>query len=56
MPRRRLEVEIDVGKSWRFLDKHILGVADFGAYVETCGGPRRLQELRRQELLLDRGR
>ncbi len=54
--RQWLEVEADVEAYKRFLDKHVLGVPDFGAYVETCGGPRRLQELRRQELLLDRGR
>jgi glutaconate CoA-transferase subunit A len=39
----------------RFLDHHIYGVADFAGYLERCGGLARMQELRRQELLLDRG-
>ena len=50
--RRWLDVERDVEAHRRFLDEYIYGVGDFGAYVQTCGGSARMQELRRQELLL----
>jgi glutaconate CoA-transferase subunit A len=35
-----------------FLDKYIFGVHDFYEYLQRCGGLARMQELRRQELLL----
>jgi glutaconate CoA-transferase subunit A len=35
-----------------FLDKYIFGVSDFYEYLQRCGGLARMQELRRQELLL----
>ena len=37
----------------RFLDEHICGVKEFAEYLHKCGGLARMQELRRQELLLD---
>jgi glutaconate CoA-transferase subunit A len=39
-----------------FLDKFIYNVKDFPDYLNLCGGLPRLQELRRQELLLHRQR
>jgi glutaconate CoA-transferase subunit A len=54
--RKWLEVERDPATHLRFLDEHIFGVPDFNAYLERCGGLPRLQQLRRQEFLLDRGR
>jgi glutaconate CoA-transferase subunit A len=51
-----LETESDVEEYKRFLDRYVLGVADFNEYLQKCGGLGRMQELRRQELLLDRGR
>jgi glutaconate CoA-transferase subunit A len=53
--RRWLDVERDVGAFRDFLDTHIYSVRDFAGYLDRCGGLPRLQELRRQELLLDRG-
>jgi glutaconate CoA-transferase subunit A len=50
--RRWLEVEKEIDGFKRFLDEFIFGVADFGAYLNKCGGLPRMQELRRQELLL----
>ena len=38
----------------KFLDEYIFGVRDFGEYLQKCGGLPRMQELRRQEFLLDR--
>ncbi len=37
-----------------FLQKHIYGVKDFCEYIHGCGGLPRMQELRRQELMLER--
>lgn len=50
--RRWLEVEKDLEPFGRFLDEHIFGVSEFGEYLQKCGGLPRMQELRRQELLL----
>jgi glutaconate CoA-transferase subunit A len=47
-----LDAEKDVGRFARFLDEFIYGVVDFAAYLQKCGGPERMQQLRRQELLL----
>jgi glutaconate CoA-transferase subunit A len=52
---RWLEVEQDLEEYKKFLDKYIYGVKDFVEYLQLCGGLPRLQELRRQEFLLDRG-
>ena len=53
--RSWLEAEKDLSEYRRWLDKYLFEVADFTDYVALCGGSRRMQELRRQELLLDRG-
>jgi glutaconate CoA-transferase subunit A len=49
-----LRVERDLPAFQQFLDAHIYGVDDFTEYLRRCGGLPRLQQLRRQELLLDR--
>src|SRR5262249_36102443 len=54
--RSWLKVEEDVAEFRVFLEKHIFGAKDFTEYLDLCGGLKRMQELRRQELLLDRGR
>jgi len=48
------EKEVETYKAW--LEKYVWGVKDFGEYLDRCGGLARMQQLRRQELLLDRGR
>ncbi len=52
--RHWLKVEEDPAGFATFLERHIFGVKDFTEYLELCGGLKRLQELRKQELLLDR--
>lgn len=47
-----LEAEEDAAGFERFLDKYIRTTPDFFAYLELCGGVKRLQELRRMELML----
>jgi glutaconate CoA-transferase subunit A len=47
-----LEVEKDLPAFQQFLERFIFGVSDFGQYLQACGGMSRMQELRRQELLL----
>src|SRR5438309_2888928 len=54
--RQWLEVEKDPERYRQFLDEYLFGVKDFTEYLQKCGGLPRLQELRRQEFLLDRGR
>jgi glutaconate CoA-transferase subunit A len=54
--RQWLEVEKDLDTLRRFLDEYICGVPDFAAYLHKCGGAERIQQLRRAEFLLDRGR
>jgi glutaconate CoA-transferase subunit A len=51
-----LEAEGDLETYRAFVDRYLFGVPDFNGYLELCGGLSRMQELRRQELLLDRGR
>jgi glutaconate CoA-transferase subunit A len=51
-----LEVEADLDRFQAFLQKHIFGVKDFNEYLQVCGGLARMQELRRQELLLGQDR
>jgi glutaconate CoA-transferase subunit A len=53
---RWLEVERDLEEYKRFLDEHVFGVKDFTDYLQRCGGLPRLQQLRRQEFLLERGK
>jgi glutaconate CoA-transferase subunit A len=52
--RRWLEAERDMEQFRQFLDEYIHGVRSFSEYLQRCGGLDRLQELRRQELLLHR--
>lgn len=47
-----LTTERDPEQFARFLDEHIYDVEDFDAYLQLCGGIPRMQQLRRQELLL----
>jgi len=54
--RRWLTVEKDLDAFQRFLDEYIFGVKDFAEYLQRCGGLPRMQHLRQQELLLNRGR
>jgi glutaconate CoA-transferase subunit A len=51
--RHWLEAEKDMGTYQEFVQKYIYGVRDFAEYIQLCGGLPRMQELRRQELLLD---
>lgn len=50
--RKWLDVEKDLAAYKAFLDEHLFAVPDFTAYLERCGGLRRLQQLRQQEFLL----
>jgi glutaconate CoA-transferase subunit A len=52
--RSWLEAERDLESFRHFLDHHVYGVRNFMEYLERSGGLERLQELRRQEWLLDR--
>jgi glutaconate CoA-transferase subunit A len=54
--RRWLSVEKDLEAYRLFLDEYIFGVKDFAEYLQRCGGLPRLQQLRQQEFLLNRGR
>ena len=54
--RQWLEVEADEAKYRAFIEQHIFGVRDFAEYLQLCGGLPRLQKLRQEELLLNRGR
>jgi glutaconate CoA-transferase subunit A len=54
--RTWLTVEKDLDAFKRFLDEHILNVADFDGYLAKCGGLPRLRELRAQEFLLSTNR
>jgi glutaconate CoA-transferase subunit A len=54
--RAWLEAERHPDAYRAFLDRHLYGVQDFAEYLQRCGGLPRLQELRHQELLLNRGR
>ena len=51
-----MAAERDEGRYRRVAGGPLLGVKDFGDYLTRCGGLSRMQELRRRELLLDRGR
>jgi glutaconate CoA-transferase subunit A len=54
--RQWLEVEADEAEYKKFIDKYIYGVRDFNEYLQLCGGLPRLQKLRQEEFLLNRGR
>ena len=45
-----LTVEEDIPAHLGFLDRYLFGVNDFAEYLDLCGGPARMAELRRQEL------
>ena len=45
------EVEKDIQRFEKFLDKYIYGVKDWEEYVEICGGKKKLEELRKIEML-----
>ena len=51
--RQWLDAEKSMAAFQEFLQKYIFGVRDFVEYLQLCGGLPRMQELRRQELLLD---
>ena len=53
--REWLAVEKDIDAFKAFLDRNIYGVSDFGEYLALHGGEERIEQLRAQELLLDRG-
>jgi glutaconate CoA-transferase subunit A len=54
--RQWLEAERDPAAHREFLGRYLFGVRDFAEYLQRCGGLPRLQELRRQEFLLHRGK
>lgn len=54
--RQWLEVEADEAEYMKFIDKYIFGVGDFTEYLQLCGGLPRLQQLRQEEFLLNRGK
>jgi glutaconate CoA-transferase subunit A len=54
--RRWLEAEREPQQLRSFLEENIYGVKDFAEYLQKCGGLPRMQELRRQELLLHQGK
>jgi glutaconate CoA-transferase, subunit A len=45
-----LRAEADPQEHLQFLERYLFGVRDFPEYLERCGGLRRLQELRQQEM------
>jgi glutaconate CoA-transferase, subunit A len=51
-----LRAERDLNEYQQFLQHYIFGVRDFHEYLDRCGGLARLQKLRQEELLLNRGR
>lgn len=50
-----MDAERNEARYAAFLQKYILGVCDFAEYLHLCGGLPRMQQLRQQEFLLDRG-
>jgi len=50
------EAERDLTAHQQFLKTHLFGVKDFTEYLQLCGGLARLQQLRREEYMLHRGR
>ena len=48
--RAWLAAERNEQEHLEFIQQHIIGVADFADYLHLCGGTKRMQELRRQEL------
>jgi glutaconate CoA-transferase subunit A len=52
--RAWLDAETDLEHYLKFLEHYVFGVDSFLGYLERAGGLKRMQELRRQEFLLDR--
>jgi glutaconate CoA-transferase subunit A len=50
--KRWLAVEKSVDEFKAFLAEYVYGTKNFTEYLARCGGPERVQALRRQELLL----
>ncbi|MFC1461618.1 CoA transferase subunit A [Verrucomicrobiota bacterium] len=50
--RQWLQVERDEAEFDSFIKKHIYGVPDFEGYLALCGGAERIEELRKEELLI----
>ena len=50
--RAWLDVEKDPEQHLQFLQKHLFDTVDFAQYLNLCGGIPRMQQLRRQELLI----
>lgn len=48
--REWLDVEADPSRYLDFIERLIFGVDDFAGYLRACGGARRYEELRREEL------
>jgi glutaconate CoA-transferase, subunit A len=51
--RQWLAAERDLATYQAFLNQYVFGVKDFYEYLQLCGGLARMQELRRQELMID---
>ena len=49
------EAEADLDTFQEFLERYVFGVDSFIGYLEQSGGMKRMQELRAQEFMLDRG-
>lgn len=54
--RHWLKVEEDPVGYRKFIDRFLFGVSEFNDYLQLCGGLARLQTLRQEEFLLNRGR
>jgi glutaconate CoA-transferase, subunit A len=54
--RAWLRAEREPAEYQQFIEHHIYGVRDFNEYLQRCGGLTRMQKLRQEELLLNRGR
>jgi len=48
--REWLDAEVEPAGYLEFIERHLFGVEDFATYLEVCGGWRRREELRREEL------
>jgi glutaconate CoA-transferase subunit A len=48
-----MKVEKDPAEFEEFLDTYIYSCADFGDYLEKCGGLKRIEELQKLENLVE---
>ena len=46
-----LDAEEDEEKLEKFLNKYIYSTKNFKEYLQKCGGEKRIEELRKEELL-----